>query len=90
MSIRACLAAFAVFVGVDAAARCPAPPSRMAEALSLAGQLGADQHADQTLVCIDAVLAAHLGTPAERAQLQLQSATWLESVGCERRANCCR
>ena len=81
MSKRACLAAFAVFVGVDAAARCPAPPSRMAEALSLAGQLGADQHADQTLVCIDAVLAAHLGTPAERAQLQLQSATWLESVG---------
>jgi len=53
----------------------------MSDALALAGQLGADQHADQTLACVDVALSTHLGTPTERARLQLQSATWLESVG---------
>ena len=82
MSLRACLATLAVFMAHDAAAAsCPAPPSRVTDALSLADQLGADQHAERTLACIDAALAAHLGTPAERARLQLQSATWLESIG---------
>src|SRR5215470_7007568 len=82
MSLRACLATVVVLVALEtAAARCPAPPSRVSDALTLAAQLGADQHAEQTLACIDAALSAHLGTPAERARLQLESATWLESVG---------
>ena len=81
MSIRACLATLAVFVAFDAvAAGCPTPPAGVTDALSLAAQLGTDQHAERTLACIDAALAAHLGM-AERAQLQLESATWLESVG---------
>jgi CHAT domain-containing protein/tetratricopeptide (TPR) repeat protein len=81
MSLRTGLASLVALLAVDSVASCPVPPARLAEALSLARQLATDQHADRALSCIDAALAAHLGSATERAGLQLELATWLESVG---------
>jgi CHAT domain-containing protein/tetratricopeptide (TPR) repeat protein len=69
-----------------ATAKCPQRLSQISEALSLAQQLSSDEHSVATLACIDEALVAHLGTPAERAQLQLRTATWLETVGRYREA----
>jgi CHAT domain-containing protein/Flp pilus assembly protein TadD len=69
-----------------AGANCPHVPTGIASATSLADHLRAGDRAAEDIACIDAALTAELGTPNERAQLQLKTAAWLEGAGRYREA----